>query len=320
MTIDVHTHAIPERVLALLRRDASYGVTLDGNRWHGGHYGEFQVTPKWYDPDAKLADLAAAGVDGGVVSAAPKPLFYYDIDLAPAQRMCRETNLGLAEFQAARPDRFRWMAHVPLRFPDAAVKMLHEAAAAGCAGVLAGTSIDERRLDHPEYEPFWSTVEELALPVFLHPGYEHPYPDLNDYALQPIVGMPNEMTIAIARLICAGTLERHPGARVLCALGGGFFPYQAGRLRHCAGFRPELKGVRDPWSYVGQVKFDTNLHDVASLRFLIDVAGPDNVLLGADLPFATATPMPIEMVRAATGDDMVTARIVTANPAALFGF
>lgn len=320
MNIDVHTHAIPERVLALLRRDRSYGVTLDGNHWRGGNYGDFQVTAKWSDPDAKLADLAASGVDAGVISAAPKPLFYYDIDLEPAQRMCRETNLGLAEFQAVKPDRFRWMAHVPLRFPGHAVAMLHEARDAGCAGVLVGTSVGARRLDHPEYENFWSAVETLRLPVFMHPGYEHPYPDLNDYSLQPIVGMPNEMTIAIERLICAGTLERHPGVQVLCALGGGFFPYQAGRLRHCTTFRPELKGVKDPWSYVGQIKFDTNLHDVASLRFLIEVAGADNVLLGADLPFATATPMPVEMVKAAAGSEMAADRIAKRNPAAMFGF
>jgi aminocarboxymuconate-semialdehyde decarboxylase len=310
---------LPKRVLELLRSDPIYRVKLDGYHWSGGNYVDFEVTPKWFDPAVTLAGMKANGIDVGVLSAAPKPLFYYELELEPAQRLCRETNRGLAEYKSAEPDHFQWMAHLPLRFPQAATEMLHEAAEAGCRGILAGTNIAGRRLDEPEYDIFWSAVEKLDLPVLLHPGYEHPNPGLKDYYLQSIIGMPAEATIAIERLICSGMLDRHPKARIICALGGGFFPYQVGRLRQCISYRPELKEVaKDPWKYVGQLIFDTNIHEVASLKFLIDFAGAENVVLGSDLPFATGIKNPLDLVKAATASEAVIKQITETNPAKLF--
>jgi aminocarboxymuconate-semialdehyde decarboxylase len=244
MKVDCHIHALPERSIALLRRDPIYRVTLDGMKWHGGNYPDFTITEKWFDPETALAGMKANGVDMGIMSAAPKPLFYYEVDLEPAVAMCRETNLGLAEYQAARPQNFRWMAHLPLRYPKAAVDMLDKAAAAGCCGVIAGTSIAGRRLDEPDYEIFWSAVEALDMPVLLHPAYEHVSPGMGDFYLGSVIGMPTDATIALERLICSGMLDRHPKARIISALGGGFFPYQVGRLRQCISYRPELKHVK----------------------------------------------------------------------------
>ena len=319
MKIDSHIHALPERSIALLRRDPVYRVTLDGMKWHGGNYPDFEITPKWFDPDTALAGMRKNGIDMGIMSAAPKPLFYYEVDQAPAVAMCRETNLGLAEFQKAHPKNFRWMAHLPLRFPKAAVDMLDEAVAAGCCGVIAGTSIAGRRLDEPDYEIFWSAVETLDMPVLLHPAYEHVSPGMGDFYLGSVIGMPTDATIALERLICSGMLDRYPKARIISALGGGFFPYQVGRLRQCISYRPELKHVKkDPWDYVGQIKFDTNVHENASLKFLIEFAGTENVLLGTDLPFSTAIENPFGMLNAAAGSDAAIRQISETGPAAFF--
>ena len=108
--------------------------------------------------------------------------------------------------------------------------MLDEAVAAGCCGVIAGTSIAGRRLDEPDYEIFWSAVETLDMPVLLHPAYEHVSPGMGDFYLGSVIGMPTDATIALERLICSGMLDRYPKARIISALGGGFFPYQVGRL------------------------------------------------------------------------------------------
>ena len=64
MKIDSHIHALPERSIALLRRDLAYRVTLDGMKWHGGNYPDFEITPKcrlvananllWFDEVAVL--------------------------------------------------------------------------------------------------------------------------------------------------------------------------------------------------------------------------------------------------------------------------
>jgi predicted TIM-barrel fold metal-dependent hydrolase len=46
-----------------------------------------------------------------------------------------------------------------------------------------------------------------------------------------VVGFPLETTVAIGRLICAGVLDRYPRLELVLVHGGGYFPYQPGRLR-----------------------------------------------------------------------------------------
>ena len=321
MRVDVHNHVIPERALALLRRDARFGVVIEGTRWSGPNYSDFELTPGFTDPDAKLVELAGAELDGAALSVAPKPLFFYEVDRDASELLCRESNLGIAEFCQVDPVALRWMAHLPLRFPDLAVTLLEEAIDQGACGVIAGTSIAGRRLDEADYEPFWSAVEQAGLPVFLHPGYEEQHPATQDYYLHSVIGLPLEVTIAVERLVVSGTFDRHPGVTVIAALGGGFFPYGAGRLRQYTGFKPELVAVapEDPWACVGQLKFDTVVYDREALRFLVAAAGPDNVLVGTDWPFQTGVVAPITDLRAVT-DEATVRRIAEDNPAALFGF
>jgi aminocarboxymuconate-semialdehyde decarboxylase len=320
MRIDTHNHAIPERVVDLLRRDPVYRVKIEGDRVSGGNWVDFTLLPSFVDPAAKLAELESKGVQGAVISAAPKPLYYYELEAEPGEALCRETNLGLAEFCACAPDRLRWMAHVPMQSPPRAVAVLEDAARAGCVGVLVATSIAGRRLDEPEYEVFWAAAERLGLVVNVHPGYQDPYPGMNPYFLHSVIGNLVETTVAAERLICAGVLDRHPAVRVLLNHAGGFFPYAAGRLRHSRTNRSELAGTpADPWAYAGQIKFDTITHDCQALAYMVQRVGAQNVVLGTDMPFDVAPPDPIGDLGRACDED--TARLIAeTNPASLFGF
>lgn len=317
MKIDVHNHVIPERVLDLLRSEPAYGTRIEDGRFLRGG-GSFPIAPSFRDPRAKLAELEEKGLDAAVVSVAP-PLFFYDVGAEAGEALCRAANEGLREFADARSDRYRWMAHVPLAAPARAPEVLADAVAAGAAGVEAGTCIAGRRLDDDDYEPFWSAAETLGVPVMLHPAYNEPNRGLDAYYLQNVIGNLLETTIAAERLICAGVLDRHPGLRVLLVHGGGYYPYQAGRLRHGATVRTELeRAPRDPWVYRGRLLVDTITHDVESLRFLLSRMGAENVVLGTDLPFDMATPEPMAELTGAA--DPATARMVAeTNPARLFG-
>jgi aminocarboxymuconate-semialdehyde decarboxylase len=211
------------------------------------------------------------------------------------------------------------MAHVPLAAPGRAPQVLADAVAAGAAGVEVGTCIAGRRLDDDDFEPFWAAAETLGVPVMLHPAYNEPNRGLDAFYLQNVIGNLLETTIAAERLICAGVLDRHPRLRVLLVHGGGYYPYQAGRLRHAATVRSELQPApRDPWAYRGRLLVDTITHDVDSLRFLLSRMGAENVVVGTDLPFDMATPEPMAELTGAA--DPATARVVAEdNPARLFG-
>jgi aminocarboxymuconate-semialdehyde decarboxylase len=319
MRIDIHNHAVPEPAIALMNGDPVYGATVSNGRWRGAGHPDFPLAESFVDPDAKVAELERSELEGAIVSASP-PLFYYHVDPGAGEAMARAVNAGLAEMAAARPDRLRWMAIVPLQAPERAVAVLEDARAAGCVGVEVGTAVGpERPLDDPALEPFWAAAERAGLPVMLHPAYTRPHPRLGDYYLENVIGFPLETTIAIERLICSGTLDRHPGLRVVLVHAGGYFPWQAGRLRHARTVRPELdRSPEDPWPYLGQVLTDPITHDADALRYLIAKVGAENVVMGTDLPFDMATPSPMAALRAAC-DEATAAQIAERNPARLYG-
>lgn len=319
MKIDVHNHVIPDAALELLKDDPAYRTRVEGDQVSGGNHINFTLRPSFRDPDAKLAELESRGLDAAVVSAAP-PLFFYEVGVEPALAMSRSTNRGLADFCAGRPDRYRWMAHVPMSAPEWAATVLEEAVHEGAVGVEVGTSVSGKRLDESEFEGFWTAAERLGTPVLIHPAYNEPNPALAPYYLQNVIGNQLETTVAIERLICGGVLDRHPQLRVLLVHAGGYFPYQAGRLKHARTVRPELEGApSDPWAYCGQVLFDTITHDRQALTYLVSRVGAGNVVMGTDLPFDMATPEPVTTLSEAV--DRATARLIAEEtPARLYRF
>jgi aminocarboxymuconate-semialdehyde decarboxylase len=155
--------------------------------------------------------------------------------------------------------------------------------------------------------------------VLIHPAFNEPHPALEPYYLQNVAGNPLETTITAERLICAGALSRHPGLRLILLHGGGYLPYQAGRLAHACGVRPEIAVTADDVRRAfGQLYFDTITHDVAALRFLAERVGVDHVLLGTDLPFDMAMRDPAGTLAGAFEDAAFT-KVCSSNAARLFG-
>lgn len=320
MSIDIHNHAIPPGVLDLVAAKPVYGVTISDGIWSSKNIGTFPLLAAWHEPDGKLREMDGKELDRAVLSVAPKPLYYYELGLPEQLEMARTANSGLAAFCTGHEDRLRWMAHLPLAFPEEAAKVMREALERGASGVELGTSAAGKRFDDPVFEVLWSELESLGVPVFLHPAYESEGPENDGFAIPSVLGLPYETTNAIHRLIYGGVLDRHPNLRIAAALGGGIFPYVAGRMRHYATFRPELEGAPpDPWSYVGQIKFDSHTHDPVALRFLVDKAGAENVMVGTDCSFLSCTPEPMAELRAALHDRPgAFEAVATANAEAMF--
>jgi aminocarboxymuconate-semialdehyde decarboxylase len=317
MIIDVHNHAIPPSVIDLFRKESGYGVSFPDSLMRLSDGFQFPLNPSFYDGKAKLAELAAHELDGAVLSVAP-PTFLYGIDAALGEELCETSNEGLAKFAEVAPERLRWIGHIPMQNPDAATAMLKRLKSQGAVGVEVGTHVNGVRLDDKAFEPFWAAAAADRLLVMLHPYNNAAYPGLADWYLQNAIGNPLETMIASCRLICAGILDRFPGAEILLVHGGGHLPYQLGRLRHAISVRPELKGVTpDPWTYAREMKFDTLTHDADALKYLVSRVGAGNVFVGTDLPFDMAPSKPMATLRAAVTPSEVET-IAKTNPARLF--
>ncbi|MGH9107978.1 MAG: amidohydrolase family protein [Acidimicrobiales bacterium] len=319
MSVDVHNHVMPTEVLDLLRSEPSYGVTIgDDAVWRGAHHVPFLIDESFHDPAAKLAYMDERDVTAAVCSP-PPTLFFYEVDDAAVDKLCQANNEGLARFCERGADRLHWLANLPMQNPDAAAAAYRGAVRDGAVGAAIGTSVAGRRLDGPEFEVFWAAATHLGLPVLIHPAWNEPHAALDAYYLQNVIGNPLETTVMVERMICAGVLARHRNVRLILLHGGGYVPYQAGRLAHACTVRPEIAiSADDVWDAFGQLYFDTITHDAAALRYLVERVGADRVVLGTDMPYDMSTDRPMEALAEAL--DAGTAKAVAdANPARLFG-
>jgi aminocarboxymuconate-semialdehyde decarboxylase len=294
LTIDVHTHFVPFDVIA----DATRGAGFDGLRaersggtdWLVHRQGfRWPVPPVFYDPEARLASMDERGIDHAVLSAAPQ-LFMYWVEPGEAAGFCRAVNGDLAAFAAGSGGRVSAVATLPLQDPAAAVTELRRAVTElGMRGAEIGPHAEGTPLDDPALRPVLATAADLRVPLIVHPYYVAPSPGLEDFYLTNLVGNPLATTVCAARLIFSGVLDELAALRVVLMHGGGYLPYQIGRLDHGHRVRPEARGCAHPPSaYLDRFWFDTVTHAPRPLRFLADTVGADHVVYGTDFPFDMA--------------------------------
>jgi aminocarboxymuconate-semialdehyde decarboxylase len=151
-------------------------------------------------------------------------------------------------------------------------------------------------LGHERFRDFWAAAQEAGALVFVHPSTRgFGLPVLEEHYLWNTVGNPVETTVTAAHMIGAGVLDDFPDLRVLLAHGGGALPWLRGRLAH----EQEIHGPgRDVVEAIRRFHVDTVVHDVEVLRGLVELYGPEHVLLGSDYPFDMGVEHPAELVRA----------------------
>ncbi|MBI2157110.1 MAG: amidohydrolase [Candidatus Rokubacteria bacterium] len=294
MVVDVHAHLYPRAFMeALAAEGPRHGVSLTADAppvlcFEGIRF--WRYTEAFWSPELRLKQMDAARVDRQVLSLGPPMMYWADPELG--RELCRVYNDETAAVVRRHPDRFVGFAAVPLQRPEAALAELERAIhGLGLTGIGIGSNIHGTQLDHPDLAPFWARVEALGVPLFVHPINPAGHGNLHDYRLDLAVGFPFDTTIAAARLIYGGVLERHPRLRICLAHLGGALPalrerlvigWQVGREAFGAAF----KITRSPEHYMEQLWFDTLSYYAPALLAGIACVGADRLLIGSDAPFA----------------------------------
>ena len=321
--IDVHTHLTPLRY-----RQA---VTASGS-WYGlgPGVGEMEWAGFCRSTEERLEDMRQAGVDMQLVS--PTDGFYlYDRDVDTALSIARETNDEIAEMATAGSGRFRGLATVPMQDVTVAIEELRRVVVdLRLLGVMIGDHVNGRTYDEPEFRPFWKAAEELGAIIFFHQGVDNITTHrINRYGLGNSVGNLTERILTFGALVYGGVVDRHPNLKLLLAHAGGYTAFGTSRmdkatraLTYTVGGRPSEWHVlkKMPSDYLSFFYYDACTFSGATLRFLVDMVGPDRVVLGTDYP----APMILDNAAGWIGSlDVLTGgektAILSTNAAALLG-
>jgi predicted TIM-barrel fold metal-dependent hydrolase len=204
---------------------------------------------------------------------------------------------------------------------------------AGFRAVMVNSTVNGRRLGVPdELEDFWSLVEELGIPVLVHPPALPPgFESVTDRSVLEFGLRGVDVALSIASAVMAGVLERHPGVRLVAMAGGGGVSMLVMRLDIPYTDPPPPAGPpgsgasppplpRPPSSYLANVYVDTCSFKTATIAFDADLLGSEHVLFGTDsppllAPFETA----IDPVRALDLDEQARADILGGNALRILG-
>ena len=284
-----------------------------------------EIGANCWDPAVRVAEMDALGTGNVVQVLSTVPvMFGYWAKPEHTVELSRWLNDHIAGVCRGSPERFVGLGTIPMNAPRAAVRELERCVRdLGMAGVQIGSNVNGRNLGEPEFAEVFAAAEELGACVFVHPWEmlcgpaplpltpAHPAPPplnsrLTKHWAAWLVGMPSETCLALCSVLFSGLLERLPHLRFGFAHGGGSFAGTIGRIEHGFHARPDLcqtetKTSPRGWcrSAAGPAKFyvDSLVHDASTLRVLMELMGPERIMLGSDYPFPLGEERPGELIR-----------------------
>ncbi|MHB8318509.1 MAG: amidohydrolase family protein [Acidimicrobiales bacterium] len=251
------------------------------------------------DPELRLVDMDTEEIDQAVLFPSVGLYFAAIEDPKAAVALARAYNDWLAGYCKAAPTRLFGAAMLPLQDVDAAISELHRAV--GDLGFPAAfvrpNPCNGRSLPDRAYDPLWSAIEEIGLPIGIHEGSSVIIPTLgserpfNPLVLHAVSHSFEEM-LSCAQMIAFGVLERHPKMNVVfLESSGGWVPFWMERLDEQAetfgGFCPEMK--LKPSEYFSRQCFISYEVDEKTLPSLTPFIGEDRIVWGSDYPHHDAT-------------------------------
>jgi len=288
--IDVHSHMLDREWLELLRSRGGPRVTLARTatgEWIHVDGAPFMLpVPAMFDYDARLAAMDAAGVAMAVLSLTGPNVYWGDE--ATSAQAARIINDAFARAQHGHPDRFRWLASLPMQYPASAVRELQRALDAGAVGVVVLGNVAGLHLIDPQFAPVWEEIDRRALPVFLHPTVPCGCGamGIDVFQLTASVGFTFDSTLAVSLMIHTGFLDRYPRMKLVVAHGGGTLPFLAPRLDRCFESYADCRTMvsAPPSAYLRRLYADSALFSVDTLKLTLATFGEDHVVYGTDFP------------------------------------
>jgi len=323
MFIDIHAHFVPKKMLDDLAGKRHSFPSVQAFAENGvrvsfsGQDAKRPIFAAMSDVDGRLSWLGERKIDKQVV-AGWLDLFGYELPADEGADWSRFLNEYMMK-GVARAEKLVPLATVPLQSGKLAARVLEEALDAGFHGAMIGTQPKGQGgvLDDPDLDPFWETASSRKAVIYVHPTFGAHDDRLRAYGLVSAVARATDTTIAVSRLLFSGHLQRYPDLKLVVSHGGAALPYLLGRLR--ASYKTEKGKRADPVESFEKLYFDTVVYDERALRFLCEVAGASNVMMGTDQPFAIGETEPVKLIDCCGFGATERAAMLGGTAARLFG-
>lgn len=319
--VDVHGHGVPASFVDDIRNSGLGGVEVDvtDGRYVLTFPGESPIRPvegQMLDFEERLAWLTEETMSHQVI--APW-LDVHGQQLADddGREWVRRLNDAMADEIGRSAGRLRAHATLHLANAAAAARELERATVElGMTSCMIPTNFPGGDLSEPRYDALWEAAESLRAPVVLHPptgGPSNCVPGMAEFA--GVYGRLLDTTMATARLLLSGVLERFPDLQIVLVHGGGFIPYQTSRLDYTqVGKRFKSR----PSDYVKRMYYDTVLMSPESISLLLGLVGSEHVVVGSDYPHSEGAPPLLEPISQLEVGEEVREAILWRNAKGLF--
>src|SRR5262249_54362861 len=140
----------------------------DGYLYEVSEQETWSYTHEFVDLEFALARVAEAGVTAVISS----PSIGGDVgnrSLPDAIEIVDLLNFAAARAQTTHPDVFYGLAVLPMQDTGASIEALDRAVALGLHGVCVFSNIDGGDIADRRLWPLYQRIEQLRLPMFLHP-------------------------------------------------------------------------------------------------------------------------------------------------------
>jgi len=299
MVVDHQTHWCPPAYIEAMRGRTRY-PRLEPHE--NGYVLEMAEGERWVLPlldfDQYRASMDEHGIDIMVCSVIPAGQLT-GMERTEALEAAELLNQETAAMQRAHPDRFVGLASLPLNDAEIAIQALDRAIVElDLRGVSLVSSLDGKPIISEELLPLYQRIEELDVPIYLHPSTRSLAHGRMSPAIEGGIGWLTDTSVAALEFVVSGALDQYPNLVIVHPHAGGVIPYAAGRLG--VSFRSR----RTRYDLFAPVQEDRPLADYLKSNFYADSAtltpgalrmaantyGMDRLLYASDHPFRSSNP------------------------------
>lgn len=258
--------------------------------------------------EQRIEEMDRAGIDYTILSQTG-PSVQGEESTQLAISRAEECNDFLALQIARHPSRFGGFATLPMHTAAAAARELTRTVREfGFKGALVNGHTQGRYYDDRAYDPFWAALQELDVPLYLHPTDAMVQPKVFDghpELMGATWGWGVETGSHALRLLFGGVFDRFPKVKVILGHMGEGLPFL--RWRFDSRFAVYSHGVqleRVPSAYFGtNILITTSgVCSAPALVGAIGEMGPEAVMFSVDYPYES-TALAAQFIEAVPLDD-----------------